>query len=84
MLNAFGGGGSTILCRDTTVIWDASGEPLTFPIDGNPSLTAQAPIDTTRNILVVRLHRPSTIMGAFMNQLRGRCPAHGSNGSAPE
>ncbi len=70
VLSEFGGGGSTIIFRDTAVTWDASGASLTFQIDGNPSFTAAAQTDTARNVLVVALSgTPSTIMSAFMNQL---------------
>jgi len=56
--------------HDTTNTWNPSGESLTFQVDGNPSFTAPAQTDTTRNVLVVALDGTSrTLMGAFINQL---------------
>jgi hypothetical protein len=69
VLSEFGGGNSTIMFRDTTITWDASGGSVTFQIDNNPSFTAPAQADVTRNVLIVPLRgTPSTIMRAFMNQ----------------
>jgi hypothetical protein len=70
VLSDFGGGDSSLMFRDTTITWDASGESATFQIDGNPSFTAQAQTDTKRNVLYFPLFgTPRTVMGAFMNQL---------------
>ena len=70
VLSDFGGRGSNIIFRDTTINWNASDESIGFTIDGNPSFTTQAQTDTRHNTLVVVLNNTSsTIMDAFMNEL---------------
>ena len=70
VLNEFGSGVSTIMFRDTTITWDASGGSVTFWVDDNPSFTALTRTDATRNLLIVPLANTSgSVMTTFLHQL---------------
>jgi hypothetical protein len=85
LLTRTDGDATNIVFNDTTITWDASIGSITFQIDSNPRFTALAQGDTTHNTLIVPLRdTPSTIMGAFMNQLAsGRLLVVTANAGTP-